>query len=467
VKATILVVDDDPALRRALRDRLAHWGHAVEEAADGNAALAATERREFDVVFLDLWMPGPPGLEVLARLRETAPATDVLVLTAHGSVDTAVEAIRAGAADFLQKPADFDVVRTRLDAVLDRRGHRRLVESLAPEGEEAAAPGTIVRSPAMKALLETATRAARSEAVVLVTGESGAGKQVLAETIHRASARKDGPFVYVNCVALSDELVESTLFGHERGAFTGAIARKPGRLELAQGGTAFLDEIGDTTERFQTKLLHFLETGEYERVGGTKTLRADCRIVAATNRDLAAEVARGRFRADLWYRLNVIRLHVPPLRERPEDVLALVDAFVRRFAREQGRRPPALAPATAARLAAHRWPGNVRELKNVVERIVVLAAGDVLEPDLLPPEVGAAPPAPAGEPSEELPLADAVEAFRRARILRALEAEGGNQTRAAARLGMQRTFLNRLLKELGLRAPETDDPPGAGAPGES
>jgi two-component system nitrogen regulation response regulator NtrX len=460
VSATILVVDDDPLLRRALKDRLAHWGHVVEDAPDGAAALAAAERREFDVVFLDLWMPGLAGMDVLARLREAAPGSDVVVLTAHGSLETAVAAVRAGAADFLQKPADFDLVKTRLDAVLDRRGHRRLTASLADTaGAEA---GAVVRSPAMRALLELAGRAARSDAVVLLTGESGAGKQMLAESLHALSARSAGPFVYVNCVALSDELVESTLFGHERGAFTGAVARKPGRLELAQGGTAFLDEIGDTTERFQTKLLHFLETGEYERVGGTRTLRADCRVVAATNRDLAAEVERGRFRADLYYRLNVIRLHVPPLRERREDVRALVEAFVARFARESGKPPPRVPPALLPRLEAHRWPGNVRELKNVVERLVVLSVGDELDLAALPPEVGGTPAGSA--PTTQLSFAEAVDAFRRETLRRALAAEGGNQTRAAERLGMQRSFLNRLMRELGLRessATEADDPPEA------
>ncbi len=296
--------------------------------------------------------------------------------------------------------------------------------------------------------------------MVLITGESGAGKQVLAELVHARSARAAGPFVYVNCVALSDDLIESTLFGHEKGAFTGAIARKEGRIEAAAGGTAFLDEIGDTSPRLQTKLLHFLETGQFERVGGTRTLRVDCRIVAATNRDLEAEVAKGTFRADLFYRLNVVRLRVPALREHPEDVPALVRAFLERFAREAGRPAPRLAAATERALAAYRWPGNVRQLKNVVERMVVLAPGDVLTTDLLPPEVLV--PVPAGEIPPDLPLKEAVRAFKRTHVAQALAKAGGNRTRAAAALGLQRTFLSRVMRQLGLReAPDDDDAPPA------
>jgi DNA-binding NtrC family response regulator len=450
VKGRVLLVDDDRTLRMAVRDRLEHWGLAVDEAADGDAALRAAAEREHDLVLLDLAMPGLDGLAVLRRLKETGNAADVVMLTAQGSIESAVEAIRAGAADFLTKPADFTLLRARVGALLDRRKDRRRLEALADAAADD--PGLVApRSDAMKRLLDVAERAAASDATVLVTGESGTGKQVLAELLHRRSPRHAAAFVYVNCVALSDELVESTLFGHEKGAFTGAVERKRGRLELAAGGTAFLDEIGDTTERLQTKLLHFLESGEYERVGGTATLTADCRVVAATSRDLEARIAEGRFRADLFYRLNVIRLVVPPLRDRREDVAPLAEAFAARFSRRLGRGPFRFAPATMERLQAWSWPGNVRELRNLVERMAVLAPGDLLSPDLLPDEFfHAAAPAPAA-PGGRQSLRDAVAAFKRSYIARALEEAGGNQTRAAELLGMQRTFLNRLLREMGLR----------------
>ncbi|MCC7137351.1 MAG: sigma-54-dependent Fis family transcriptional regulator [Planctomycetes bacterium] len=461
MSARVLVVDDDPALRRALLARLGHWGYTAAEAPDGEAGLAALRRDGADLVLLDLAMPGRGGLDVLAAVREEGLAPDVVVLTAHGSVEAAVEALRGGAADFLTKPTDLELLRAVVERTLARRRGARVTSALAERvgGATAVEPAA---SPAMRRVLDEAARAARSHAVVLITGESGVGKQVLAERVHALSPRAAGPFVYVNCVALSDDLVESTLFGHEKGAFTGAVARKEGRVEAAAGGTAFLDEIGDTTPRLQTKLLHFLETGQFERVGGTRTLSVDCRVVAATNRDLEAEVAKGTFRADLFYRLNVVRLRVPPLRERPDDVLPLARGFVERFAREAGRPAPRLAAATERALLSCRWPGNVRQLRNAVERMVVLCAGDTLTPDLLPPEVLL--PTPAGEIPAELPLKAAVRAFKRAHIARALERAKGNRTRAAAALGLQRTFLSRLLRQLGLR--DEDGPDASPAEGD-
>lgn len=453
MKGRVLLVDDDGALRLAVRDRLAHWGLEVEEAIDGQAALATTARREFDLILLDLAMPGLGGMDVLRRLRKDGCSAEIIVLTAHGSIETAVEALKAGASDLLRKPPDFDVLRARAERALEGRRKSRLVQALRDRVSEGA-PTVIGESPPMTALLDTARRAAASDATVLITGESGTGKQVLAEFIHSNSPRHDGPFTYVNCVAMSDDLVESTLFGHEKGAFTGAVARKPGRIELAAGGTAFLDEVGDTSERLQAKLLHFLESGEYERVGGTRTLSTDCRIVAATNRDLAAWIEADRFRADLYYRLNVIQLEVPPLRERPEDIRLLVDAFVARFARDQKRRELTVTDDAIRALRAWRWPGNVRELKNVVERMVVLAPDDVLTKDSLPPEITGGR---AGRQSVvgDLPYSEAVQEFKRSYLAQALRRTDGNQTEAAKLLGMQRSFLNRLVKELGLRDEES------------
>jgi DNA-binding NtrC family response regulator len=455
MKANVLIVDDDALLRRALSDRFTFWGQLPVEAHDGPSALRAAAGREFDLILLDQSMPGMTGLEALRELRAAGCAADIVMLTAHGSVETAVEALKLGATDFLLKPADFEVLQAVVERSLEARQLQRVNRALS---EQLAGPGGFVpgESTAMKALLETASRAAQSNAVLLLTGESGSGKQVLAEFIHRNSTRARGPFVYVNCVALSDELIESTLFGHEKGAFTGAVARKEGRLEAAAGGTAFLDEVGDITPRLQTKLLHFLETGEFERVGGTRTIAIDARIIAATNRDLEAEVRAGRFREDLYFRLNVIQLRVPPLRERAEDIPDLARGFLERYSAELRRGRLKFAARTEQVMQGYSWPGNVRQLKNAVERMAVLARTDTLTPDLLPPEVfaggadPAAAPAEAASPGGILPLHDAVREFRRAHIVRALAETGGNQTRAAELLGLQRTFLNRLVKELGL-----------------
>jgi DNA-binding NtrC family response regulator len=445
MNASILIVDDDEVLRRALRDRFVHWGHTVAVAAGGEEALALAEKRSFDLIILDLGMPGLSGLDVLDRLRAADCAADVVVLTAHGSVENAVEAVKRGAEDFLTKPADFDLLRRIVERSLDRRRLARLTATL-PTGDDAPVIGP---SPAMRKIVEVAERAAQADSTVLLTGESGTGKQVLAEYIHARSPRASGPFVYVNCVAISDDLIESTLFGHERGAFTGAVSRKAGRMEIAAGGTAFLDEIGDISANLQTKLLHFLEAGEFERVGGNQTVRVDCRVIAATNRDLAADVASGRFREDLYYRLNVITLRVPPLRERGEDVPVLAERFLVRTAADLKRPGLAFASRTLDVMRGYAWPGNVRQLKNAVERMAVLATGSELTPDLLPPEVLSGPAADVVD--DQLPYKEAVVACKQRLIRAALARTGGNQTRAAENLGLQRSYLNRLIKELDIQ----------------
>jgi two-component system response regulator HydG len=448
--ASILIVDDQEDLRRALGDRCRHWGHRVFVAADGADALAQTERQAFDLIFLDLSMPGLPGLEVLERLKATECSADVVVLTAHGSLQNVVEAIKRGAEDFLTKPADFDLLQRVIDRSLARRQLARINASRA-----AADVGPVVGpSESMRRVLEIVERAAKADSTVLLTGESGTGKQVLAEHFHARSGRARGPFAYVNCVAISDDLIESTLFGHERGAFTGAVARKTGRLEIAAGGTAFLDEVGDISGSLQTKLLHFLEAGEFERVGGNQTVRVDCRVIAATNRDLVADVAAGRFREDLYYRLNVIALRVPPLRERAEDIPMLAERFLVRVAADLKRPRLAFEPRVLEVMAGYAWPGNVRQLKNAVERMAVLAPGETLNCDLLPPEVltGPAATVPTDEPpgAEALPYREALAASKRSIIQAALARSDGNQTKAAAQLGLQRSHLNRMLRDLGL-----------------
>jgi DNA-binding NtrC family response regulator len=448
MKANVLIVDDDAAIRRALSDRMKFWGHTVSEAKDGQTALELVDRKVFDLVLLDLKMPGIPGLEVLTRMRESDVSSDIVVITAHGSVEIAVEAIRKGASDFLLKPVDFDIIQSVVDRALARRQLERVNRALIDQTELAG--GFLVgASENMAKLAETAAQAAKSNATVLLTGESGSGKQVMAEFIHKQSNRSDGPFIYINCVALSDELIESTLFGHERGAFTGALSRKEGRVEAANGGTAFLDEVGDISSSLQTKLLHFLETGEFERVGGTRTLSVDCRMIAATNRDLKAAIRDGHFREDLYYRLNVINLQLPPLRERAADIPVLAEKFLEQMCRELKRDRMKLAARTAEIMSSYPWPGNVRQLKNAIERMAVLARTDTLTPDLLPPEVF------EGEESTDLDpgivtLKEATLEFRKGYIRKALARTGGNQKEAAELLQIQRTFLNRLIKQYGV-----------------
>lgn len=458
LNACILIVDDEPMLRRTMGDRMKFWGCSTDEASSGEEALEKLGKKSYDLVLLDLKMTGIDGIEVLKTMRKRDDTTDVVVLTAHGSVEAAVEAIQAGATDFLLKPADFELVFNTVNRVLAScrlaRAHDALREQHLLE-----APFVTGDSPSMKSLVDAARRAAPSKATILLRGESGSGKGVIAEFIHQESDRSKGPFVYVNCVALSDELIESTLFGHERGAFTGAVARKAGRFEAANSGTAFLDEIGDISPRLQTKLLHFLETGEFERVGGTRTLCVDCRIIAATNRNLETAVRDGGFREDLFYRLNVIGLEVPALRDRQEDIQTLAEFFLARFSSELKRPGLVIDSKTLAIMRAYNWPGNVRQMKNAMERMVVMARGDVLTADLLPAEImrGDDPSSPpVFDSGELLPLRQAEQVFRKQHLRRALAITGGNQTTAAELLGIQRSSLNRQMKDLGLRENEAE-----------
>ncbi len=451
IKATVLIVDDDAGLRMALRDRFEFWGCEVTEAPGGEEAVAAAAKRAFDLVVLDLSMPGMDGFAVLEKLRSDGHPADIVVLSAHGSSDKVVRALRNGADDFLTKPADFDLLEQIVRKAVDRRRVRLTLDALT----DRAGVRVLAAAPAMRQLLATADKVAATDTTVIISGESGCGKQVLAEYIHAKSLRHQGPFVYVNCVAISTDLIESTLFGHERGAFTGALSRKTGRLEAAAAGTAFLDEIGDISPDLQTKLLHFLEAGEFERVGGNQTVKVDCRILAATNRDLAQEVAAGRFREDLYFRLNVINLPVPPLRERAEDIQLLGEAFMTRFADEMKCGPKRLSARTLEIMQAYAWPGNVRQLKNAMERMVVLSTEASLTPDLLPPEILAnqdfRPADQGGALQPDRPYREAVADFKRGLIGRALAECGGNQTKAAEKLELQRSYLNRLIKDLGLR----------------
>jgi DNA-binding NtrC family response regulator len=450
--ARLLVVDDDPAIRKILRDRFRALGHDVAVACDGDEALVWLETNEADVVLLDLQMPKTDGFGVLATLARRGDSASVIVLTAHGSIEAAVRAVKSGATDFVTKPFEAAHLEHVVDGVLDKLGLRRRVKSL--ELELGARHSLVLgKSRAMAEAHGTAMRAAASDATILLGGESGTGKEVIARAVHAASKRRSGPFVAVNCAALGADLLESELFGHEKGAFTGAVRSKPGRLELAAGGTLFLDEIGELAPTLQAKLLRVLQEREFERVGGTRPIRTDARIVAATNRDLPAEVARGTFREDLFYRLNVVSIRLPPLRDRKDDVEPLLDHFLRRFALDAGRQALRLAEATRAILAVHSWPGNVRELANVVERAVVLATDDEIGPEVLPEEIIESAAAAAPGSSAARGYHEGVMEAKRAIIRDALGHTGGHQTKAAELLGLTQPYLARLMKNLGVRAP--------------
>ncbi len=388
----VLVVDDEKNIRTTLGMCLEGLGCRVAQAASGAAALEALRLEAFDLAFCDLRLAQESGLDLLPRLLAERPGLEVVVVTAYATVDTAVEAMRRGARDYLAKP----FTPAQIAHLVDRARERRALEGRLVDLEarlEEATPEVVVdtASPKMQAALEVIGRAAAHDVAVLLRGENGTGKSVLARFLHARSPRRDRPFVVVSCPTLSEELLASELFGHARGAFTGAVKDQEGRVEAAEGGTVFLDEIGEISPGLQAKLLRFLQEKRFERVGETRTRTADVRIVAATNRDLEAEVKAGRFREDLLYRLNVVEVTVPPLRERSEDLLPLARRFIAFFARQARRAPPELSPAAERVLAAYPWPGNVRELRNAMERALILTPGEVLEPESFPERIAAQP----------------------------------------------------------------------------
>ena len=452
-KPSILVVDDE----RNTRDGLAlalrrEWNVRTAESKD--AALARLAEAPADVMLSDVRMPGGSGLELLEEVRARHPRTACVMLTAYGSVGTAVEAMKLGAADFLTKPVNLD----QLDIVLARtlraraleRENRELKQRLdARYGLE----NIVGSSPAMERALDVVRQAAPSQATILVEGPSGTGKELVAQAIHHLSPRAAGPFVAVHCAALSPTLLESELFGHEKGAFTGAIAQSRGRFEQAGGGTLFLDEVGEIAPEVQVKLLRVLETRSFERVGGSETLRADFRIVAATNRDLKAEVAAGRFREDLYYRLAVVTIRLPTLAERAGDVPMLCGHFLKQFAAESGTgAPKRIEPAALALLQAYAWPGNVRELRNAVERMTVLSRGDSITVADVPAEIREAVAAanPAAAIAAPAAPAESLAETEKRQILAVLEKAGGNRSKAALELGINRRTLHRKLKAWGI-----------------
>jgi DNA-binding NtrC family response regulator len=456
VTARLLIVEDERAIRLALSGLLRREGYEVEQAEAGASAVARLAGEAFDLVLTDLALgEGPSGMDVLRAAKREQPETPVVMITAHGNEKIAVEAMKLGAEDYVPKPFDNDEIRLVVKRALERTQLARENRMLRARLERELGFDQLIGSgKAMRGVFATIQKVAETDLTVLIRGESGTGKELVAQALHQHSARKSGPFVAVNCAAIGRELVESELFGHEKGAFTGAEARRVGRFEAAHGGTIFLDEIGDMAPETQAKVLRVLQERSFERVGGTKPLAVDVRVVAATHRDLERDVKEGRFREDLYYRLQVVELEMPPLRERLEDVPALAMRFLEQLAERHGRPGRRLAPSALAALAAHAWPGNVRELRNVVERAAVLAAGDEIEAaDLMLSGVrsGAGPADDGTDPGFAEAKRTAIDQFERAFLLRALRENDGNISRTAEAIGMVRQSLQQKIRELGLR----------------
>jgi two-component system nitrogen regulation response regulator NtrX len=447
MKASVLIVDDEAGVRSALSGVLRDEGYQVEAVDTGETCLERVSRNAYDVIVLDIWLPGLDGLATLERLRQRHIDAPVVMISGHGNIESAVRAIKMGAFDFVEKPLSLEktvlvignaVRQRRLEA--ENRALRAHVDRrLAMVGE----------SYVMQQLREQIAMAAPTNGRVLIHGENGTGKEVVARTVHALSRRRGGPFVEVNCAAIPEELIESELFGHMKGSFTGAMADRRGKFELADGGTLFLDEIGDMSLKTQAKVLRALQEQVVEPVGGANSVRVDVRVLAATNKDLTTEIRMGRFREDLYFRLNVIPIFVPPLRDRPDDILLLAEHFMTELSVEYGRRPKKFDSGAAAGLRSFRWPGNVRELRNVVERLMIMVRGDVIALNDLSFLDGMAGAVPDG-PAPVVPLHEARDQFERDYILRALAAQQGNISRTAEVLGVERSNLYRKMRGFGI-----------------
>ena len=446
-RGLLLVVDDEQGTREGLSEILREDGYEVDAAGDGAEALEMLRTKGHDVVISDLKMPKLDGMELLEKALETDPDAGFILMTAFGTIKTAVDAMKRGAADYLVKPVNAEEMEISVERCLEKRRLIQEARGLRERIDERYRFSNIVgSSPQMQAVFKTVAQVAPSRSNVLITGESGTGKELIAQAIHQHSPRKDKPFVVLNCASLSETLLESELFGHEKGSFTGAIGRRRGRFEQADGGTLFLDEIGDVPLPTQVKLLRFLQEREFERVGGGETLRVDVRVVAATHTELRKLIAEGRFREDLYYRLNVIQVVMPPLRERKADIPSLVDHFIRRYAAENQKPVAGIEESALQRLIRYDWPGNIRELENIIERAVVLCVGPRITIDLLPELVGV--PETEGARIRFTPGISFEEAEREL-ILGTLDAVGGQVPRAAELLGISARKIYYRLKEYG------------------
>jgi DNA-binding NtrC family response regulator len=444
MKFNVLVVDDEKNIREGLGRALELDGHEVLLAADGEEAMTYVNDEDVDLVIADLKMPRVSGEELLRNISGSHPTIPVIILTGHGTIETAVRAMRDGAYDFLTKPVNLDRLSLLVKRALQTRElvlqHRALQDELSKQRQFR---NIIGKSSIMRRIFEVVQQVAPTKASVLITGESGVGKELIADAIHNLSQRGEKPFIKVHCAALSESLLESELFGHEKGAFTGAIARKRGRFELAHTGSIFLDEIGEINQAVQIKILRVLQDKKFERVGGEETIEADVRIVSATNKDLKEEISRGAFREDLYYRLNVVNILVPPLRERKEDIPLLIAAFLKEFSQENGKQIEGIDPKARSALYNHAWPGNVRELRNCIESAVVMCKGNIITIDDLPPSVGL----DTDENYIKIDLGATLSEAEREIIRNTLSLNKGNKSKTAEMLGIGRKTLHRKIAE--------------------
>lgn len=439
-KATILVVDDEKNIREVLADTLGDEGYEVITASSGEQALGSVREYAPEVIFLDVWMPGMDGIETLKAVRDASKESSVIMISGHSNIDTAVQATKLGAYDFLEKPLTTEKVLIVVRHALEKQRLEKENIALRTSGWE-----IIGENPKMKLLRDEISKAASSQGRVLIFGESGTGKELVARALHESSGRKDRDFIEVNCAAIPNELIESELFGHEKGSFTGAFERKKGKFELADKGTLFLDEVGDMAPATQAKLLRVIETQEFQRVGGSKNIKVDVRIIAATNKNLQDEIKKANFREDLYFRLNVIPVNVPPLRERKDDIPLLVEHFLKNFATQYGRKAKKISQATLDALISYDWPGNVRELKNTIERFVIMNSTETIDSKDLP-SISNTEPDYLGYKT----LREAREQFEKYFILKKLSENNWNVSKTAEDMEIERSNLHRKIKALGI-----------------
>ncbi|NBB90459.1 MAG: response regulator [Spirochaetes bacterium] len=449
--STILVVDDEEGIREVLSAILDDEGYEVRVAADGVEGLALMESESVDLVLLDVWLPNMGGIDVLKKIKEDSPEIPTIIISGHGSIDIAVKAVKLGAFDFLEKPLSLERVTTAVKNALElqklRRENRALRSTIERRNE------LLGESEALQRIRAVIEQAGNTGSRILITGENGTGKELVARAVHRRSDRADRPFVEVNCAAIPDTLIESELFGHEKGAFTHAVSRRRGKFEMADGGTIFLDEVADMSLSAQAKVLRVIQEMRFERVGGEESLEVDVRVIAATNRDIQAEIAAGNFREDLYFRLNVIPIHVPPLRDRPEDLEPLANHFLKEFDPTDGEQPKRISEEGMELLRGYEWPGNVRELKNFIERITIMSDADIVGPDTIREHMGEVRVAPeSGEFAEYdgMSLSDARDRFERKYIVQKLEENGYNISRAAQALSVYPSNLHGKIKKFGI-----------------